>query len=186
VNFRSYYVDGLSAAGLRVLLHPLNEEGLQGGFDRVLWSTKDPTNQKWLEAEVLYTFNTDHQVTLLYLFTFPHCRSNCSFFRFSKHSPTQHFYSSLINECIIYVYYLFIHTSTSVFVPVFHLLFLSFLFPSINLSPPSSSNSFFLFFVPHLYFLLCFCFLGFFSHSPFLACFLIREVSDSGIDSDIS
>ncbi|PNF30522.1 hypothetical protein B7P43_G09951 [Cryptotermes secundus] len=58
----SYYVDGLSAAGLRILLHPLNEEGLQGGFDRVLWSTKDPTNQKWLEAEVLYTFNSVHQI----------------------------------------------------------------------------------------------------------------------------
>ncbi|XP_069694256.1 MAM and LDL-receptor class A domain-containing protein 1-like [Periplaneta americana] len=58
----SYYVDGLSAAGLRVLLHPLNEEGLPAGFDRVLWSTKDPTNQKWLEAEVLYTFKTDHQI----------------------------------------------------------------------------------------------------------------------------
>ncbi|PSN54331.1 hypothetical protein C0J52_10678 [Blattella germanica] len=58
----SYHVDGLSAAGLRVLLHPLNEEGLSGGFDRVLWSTKDPTNQRWMEAEVLYTYNKDHQI----------------------------------------------------------------------------------------------------------------------------
>ncbi|KAJ9580899.1 hypothetical protein L9F63_023923, partial [Diploptera punctata] len=58
----SYHVDGLSAAGLRVLLHPLNEEGLPGGFDRVIWSTKDPTNQKWMEAEVLYTYNKDHQI----------------------------------------------------------------------------------------------------------------------------
>jgi hypothetical protein len=64
VNSPSYYIDGLSAAGLRILLHPLNSEGLQGGFDRVLWSTKDPTNQKWLEAEVLYTFNGAHQVTI--------------------------------------------------------------------------------------------------------------------------
>ena len=64
----SYHVDGLSAAGLRVLLHPLNEEGLPGGFDRVLWSTKDPTNQKWMEAEVLYTYNKDHQVTIIMYF----------------------------------------------------------------------------------------------------------------------
>jgi hypothetical protein len=70
VNLSSFYVDGLSAAGLRVLLHPLNDEGLPGGFDRVLWSTKDPTNEKWLEAEVLYTFNTDHQVSLTLVICF--------------------------------------------------------------------------------------------------------------------
>lgn len=61
---------------MRVLLHPFNEEGLQGGFDRVLWSTKDPTNQKWLEAEVLYTFNTNHQASL-FTFNFPFV--SCSF-----------------------------------------------------------------------------------------------------------
>ncbi|XP_066995484.2 MAM and LDL-receptor class A domain-containing protein 1 [Anabrus simplex] len=58
----SYALDGLSAAGLRVLMHPVSEEGGPAAFDRVIWSTKDPTNKKWMEAEVLYTYNNDQQI----------------------------------------------------------------------------------------------------------------------------
>ncbi|XP_046406809.1 MAM and LDL-receptor class A domain-containing protein 1-like [Ischnura elegans] len=58
----SYSMDGLSAAGLRVLLHPVVEEGGVEMYDRVLWGTKDSTQGKWMEAEVLYTYNQAHQV----------------------------------------------------------------------------------------------------------------------------
>nr|CAD7264938.1 unnamed protein product [Timema shepardi] len=58
----SYSMDGLSAAGLRVILHPAPEDNVPGAFDRVLWSTKDPTNKKWVETEILYTYNTNHQI----------------------------------------------------------------------------------------------------------------------------
>lgn len=58
----NFNLDGLSAAGLRVLLHPVSEDGSPEAFDRVLWSTKDPTNHKWLRAEVLYTYNKEQQI----------------------------------------------------------------------------------------------------------------------------
>lgn len=59
----SYAIDGLSVAGLRVLLHPINEEeNDHDTFDRILWSSKDVTDGKWKRAEVLYTFNKEHQV----------------------------------------------------------------------------------------------------------------------------
>ena len=58
----SYSIDGLSAAGLRVILQPLNKDGKPDGFSRLLWATKDPTNKAWTEAQTLYTFNRDHLV----------------------------------------------------------------------------------------------------------------------------
>ncbi|XP_063218533.1 MAM and LDL-receptor class A domain-containing protein 1-like [Bacillus rossius redtenbacheri] len=58
----SYSMEGLSAAGVRVILHPVPAEGAPVGFDRILWSAKDPTNRKWVEAELLYTYNTAHQI----------------------------------------------------------------------------------------------------------------------------
>ncbi|GLG93676.1 Uncharacterized protein GBIM_01019 [Gryllus bimaculatus] len=57
----SYWVDGLSAAGLRMLLMPAGGDPEAGG-ERVLWSTKDPTDKQWREAEVLFTFNSDHRI----------------------------------------------------------------------------------------------------------------------------
>lgn len=61
----SFNVDGLSAAGLRVILQPTNKDGRPDGFFRVLWGTKDPTNKVWMNSEVLYTYNKEHQVWLL-------------------------------------------------------------------------------------------------------------------------
>ncbi|XP_060847650.1 MAM and LDL-receptor class A domain-containing protein 1-like isoform X1 [Rhopalosiphum padi] len=58
----SFNVDGLSAAGLRVILQPTNKDGRPDGFFRVLWGTKDPTNKVWMNSEVLYTYNKEHQV----------------------------------------------------------------------------------------------------------------------------
>ncbi|XP_049780981.1 MAM and LDL-receptor class A domain-containing protein 1-like [Schistocerca cancellata] len=59
----SFIIDGLSAAGLRVLLHPVSEDGSPDGFDRILWSTKDPTgNNTWQEAEVLFTYSKEQRV----------------------------------------------------------------------------------------------------------------------------
>lgn len=58
----SYAIEGLSTAGLRVLLHPITEEDDQDSFDRILWSSKDSTDQMWKKAEVLYTYNKEHQV----------------------------------------------------------------------------------------------------------------------------
>lgn len=66
----SYAIDGLSSAGLRVLLHPVTEEDDQDIFDRLLWSSKDPTNKDWLKAEVLYTYNREHKVCSLIIETF--------------------------------------------------------------------------------------------------------------------
>ncbi|XP_072154876.1 MAM and LDL-receptor class A domain-containing protein 1 isoform X1 [Bemisia tabaci] len=57
----SFSIDGLSAAGLRVILQPV-KDGRPDGFFRVLWGTKDPSNRMWMEAEVLYTYNRDHQI----------------------------------------------------------------------------------------------------------------------------
>lgn len=58
----SYAIDGLSAAGLRVLLHPILEEDEQDIYDRILWSSKDATEGAWKRAEILYTYNKEHQV----------------------------------------------------------------------------------------------------------------------------
>lgn len=60
----SFNIDGLSAAGLRVILQPTNKDGRPDGFLRVLWGTKDPTNKIWMNSEVLYTYNKEHQVWL--------------------------------------------------------------------------------------------------------------------------
>jgi len=54
---------GLSASGLRVLLKPRhNNDEDDEDMERVLWSSKDFTNGKWKEADVLYTYNKEHQV----------------------------------------------------------------------------------------------------------------------------
>ncbi|KAK7601263.1 hypothetical protein V9T40_008704 [Parthenolecanium corni] len=58
----SYSIDGLSAAGLRVMLQPMGKDGRPEGFVRVLWGTKDPTNKAWMETQTLYTYNKDHQI----------------------------------------------------------------------------------------------------------------------------
>ncbi|KAL0267745.1 UNVERIFIED_CONTAM: hypothetical protein PYX00_009926 [Menopon gallinae] len=58
----NYAIDGLSSAGLRVLLHPVTEDDDQDVFDRLLWSSKDPTNKEWMKAEVLYTYNREHKI----------------------------------------------------------------------------------------------------------------------------
>lgn len=58
----SFSIDGLSAAGLRVLLQPIGRDNKPDGFSRVLWATKDPTNKSWMESQILYTYNKDHQV----------------------------------------------------------------------------------------------------------------------------
>lgn len=56
---------GLSAAGLRVLLKPKNSmDDEDEVMERVLWSSKDFTSGQWKEANVLYTFNKDHQVSI--------------------------------------------------------------------------------------------------------------------------
>jgi hypothetical protein len=58
-------MDGLSAAGLRVILRPMrNGEDDMEEMERVLWSGKDITNGLWKEANVLYTFNKEHQVRI--------------------------------------------------------------------------------------------------------------------------
>lgn len=62
----SFNIDGLSPAGLRVILQPTNKDGRPDGFFRILWGTKDPTNNNWMKTEVLYTFNKEHQVCLSY------------------------------------------------------------------------------------------------------------------------
>lgn len=59
----SFAVDGLSAAGLRVILQPVTKDNRPDGFFRVLWGTKDPTYKMWMTAEILYTFNKEHQVS---------------------------------------------------------------------------------------------------------------------------
>lgn len=61
-NDYSFAIDGLSAAGLRVLLHPVNEGENSDTYDRILWSSKDPTNKNWQRAEVLYTYNKEHNM----------------------------------------------------------------------------------------------------------------------------
>lgn len=62
--FDSYSIDGLSAAGLRMMLQPVTADGRLDGFARVLWATKDPTTSKgWIEAQALYTYNKEHQVS---------------------------------------------------------------------------------------------------------------------------
>jgi len=66
----SFNVDGLSAAGLRVILQPTNKDGRPDGFFRVLWGTKDPTNKIWMNSEVLYTYNKEHQVILLIIYIY--------------------------------------------------------------------------------------------------------------------
>jgi hypothetical protein len=54
---------GLSAAGLRVLLKPKhNMDDDDEEMERELWSSKDFTSGRWKEANVLYTFNKEHQV----------------------------------------------------------------------------------------------------------------------------
>ncbi|KAI5707041.1 hypothetical protein M8J75_013844 [Diaphorina citri] len=58
----SFAVDGLSAAGLRVILQPVTKDNRPDGFFRVLWGTKDPTYKMWMTAEILYTFNKEHQI----------------------------------------------------------------------------------------------------------------------------
>ncbi|XP_046682188.1 MAM and LDL-receptor class A domain-containing protein 1-like [Homalodisca vitripennis] len=58
----SFAIDGLSASGLRVILQPVNKDGRPDGYLRVLWGTKDPTNDMWMKSEVLYTYNKDHQI----------------------------------------------------------------------------------------------------------------------------
>lgn len=62
----SFAVDGLSAAGLRVILQPVTKDNRPDGFFRVLWGTKDPTYKMWMTAEILYTFNKEHQVSNIY------------------------------------------------------------------------------------------------------------------------
>lgn len=166
---RRYYVDGLSAAGLRVILHPLNEEGLQGGFDRVLWSTKDPTNQKWLEAEVLYTFNTDHQVTLLCLFYVSTLSTKVfilSIFKAFTHPAFLFFHYKLmyyICTCI-----LFIHSCLSVCLCTHFPPSISFLSIPFNQSFPSLRLKFVLsvFCTSNLFYFLLFTSLLHFSYSP--------------------
>lgn len=59
----SFAIDGLSASGLRIILQPVNKDGRPDGYLRVLWGTKDPTNDMWMKSEVLYTYNKDHQVS---------------------------------------------------------------------------------------------------------------------------
>jgi hypothetical protein len=61
LNF-SFAIDGLSASGLRVVLQPVGKDGRPESFFRVLWGSKDPTNKMWMNSEVLYTYNKNHQV----------------------------------------------------------------------------------------------------------------------------
>ncbi|XP_024085884.1 MAM and LDL-receptor class A domain-containing protein 1-like isoform X4 [Cimex lectularius] len=58
----SFSIDGLSASGLRVVLQPVGKDGRPESFFRVLWGSKDPTNKMWMNAEVLYTYNKNHQI----------------------------------------------------------------------------------------------------------------------------
>lgn len=62
----SYSIDGLSAAGLRVMLQPVNQDGKPEGFIRELWSTRDSTSKAWQEAQTLYTYNKDHKVSVIF------------------------------------------------------------------------------------------------------------------------
>ncbi|KAE8746542.1 hypothetical protein FOCC_FOCC006776 [Frankliniella occidentalis] len=58
----SYVIDGLSAAGLRVLLRPARVDGMPPVAERELWSARDSTGKQWAPAAVLYAFNTEHQI----------------------------------------------------------------------------------------------------------------------------
>ncbi|XP_065351077.1 MAM and LDL-receptor class A domain-containing protein 1-like [Cloeon dipterum] len=59
----SFSMSGLSATGLRVILKPRNSNADEDDdMERVLWSNKDPTGGQWRQADVLYTYNKEHQV----------------------------------------------------------------------------------------------------------------------------
>lgn len=62
ILFGSFSIDGLSASGLRVILHPVNKDGNPENFFRILWGSKDPTNKAWVNADLLYTYHKNHLV----------------------------------------------------------------------------------------------------------------------------